>query len=124
MAKKVRRSNVKDGVLLPLGNGFSLVKGDHPNKVDDVDIGPNNKNGLSVNHGEILQQKGNTLRVFSAEPMFGGISPTQLLYGGLAPDKVFAMQEQYKRANRIADDGTKYQDGGKLIEINKLGIQY
>lgn len=114
MAKRVRRSNVKDGVLLPLGNGFSLVKGDHPNKVDDVDIGPNNKNGLSVNHGEILQQKGNTLRVFSAEPMLGGISPTQLLYGGMAPDKVFAMQEQYKRANRIADDGTKYQDGGKI----------
>ena len=114
MAKRVRRSNVKDGVLLPLGNGFSLVKGDHPNKVDDVDIGPNNKNGLSVNHGEILQQKGNTLRVFSAEPMLGGISPVQLLYGGMAPDKVFAMQEQYKRTNRIADDGTKYQGGGKI----------
>lgn len=114
MAKRVRRSNVKDGVLLPLGNGFSLVKGDNPNKTDDVDIGPNNKNGLSVNHGEILQQQGNTLRVFSAEPMFGGVSPVQLLYGSMAPDKVFAIQEQYKRANRIADDGTKYKDGGKI----------
>ena len=126
MVKRVRRSNVKDGVLLPLGNGFSLVKGDHPNKTDDVDIGPNNKNGLSVNHGEILQQQGNTLRVFSAEPMLGGVSPVQLLYGGMAPDKVFAMQEQYKQANRIADDGTKYQKGGKkqtpLKEIDWSGI--
>lgn len=126
MVKKVRRSNVKDGVLLPLGNGFSLVKGDHPNKTDDVDIGPNNKNGLSVNHGEILQQKGNTLRVFSAEPMLGGVSPVQLLYGGMAPDKVFTIQEQYKQANRIADDGTKYQKGGKketpLKEIDWSGI--
>ena len=115
MVKKVRRSNVKDGVLLPLGNGFSLVKGDHPNKVDDVDIGPNNKNGLSVNHGEILQQKGNTLRVFSAEPMLGGISPAQLLYGGMAPDKVFAMQEQYKRTNRIADE---QKDIERLLDDN------
>ena len=119
MTKRVRRSNVKDGVLLPLGNGFSLVKGNHPNKVDDVDIGPNNKNGLSVNHGEILQQNGNELRVFSAEPMLGGVSPVQLLYGGMAPDKVFAMQEQYKQANRIADDGSKYKDGGKKANPRK-----
>lgn len=117
MAKKIRRSNVKDGVLLPLGNGFSLVKGDHPNKVDDVDIGPNNKNGLSVNNGEILQQKGNTLRVFSAEPMLGGISPVQLLYGGMAPDKVFAMQEQYKNIHKINDDGSKYVMGGDKENI-------
>jgi len=111
MAKRVRRSNVKDGVLLPLGNGFSLVKGDNPNKTDDVDIGPNNKNGLSVNHGEILQQQGNTLRVFSAEPMLGGVSPVQLLYGGMAPDKVFAMQEAFKDIHGINDDGSRAQFG-------------
>lgn len=117
MVKRVRRSNVKDGVLLPLGNGFSLVKGDNPNKVDDVDIGPNNKNGLSVNHGEILQQQGNTLRVFSAEPMLGGVSPVQLLYGGMTPDKVFAMQERYKYIHGINDDGSKKkaEDGGEYI---------
>lgn len=117
MTKRVRRSNVKDGVLLPLGNGFSFVKGDNPNKVDDVDIGPNNKNGLSVNHGEILQQQGNTLRVFSAEPMLGGVSPVQLLYGGMAPDKVFAMQERYKYIHGINDDGSKKkaEDGGEYI---------
>ena len=111
MAKRVRRSNVKDGVLLPLGNGFSLVKGDNPNKTDDVDIGPNNKNGLSVNHGEILQQRGNNLRVFSAEPMLGGVSPVQLLYGGMAPDKVFAMQEAFKDIHGINDDGSRAQFG-------------
>lgn len=120
MAKRVRRSNVKDGVLLPLGNGFSLVKGDHPNKVDDVDIGPNNKNGLSVNHGEILQQKGNILRVFSTEPMLGGASPVQLLYGGMAPDIVFAMQERYKDIHGINDDGSRQnaQFGGDNIPMH------
>lgn len=119
MAKRVRRSNVKDGVLLPLGNGFSLVKGDNPNKTDDVDIGPNNKNGLSVNHGEILQQQGNTLRVFSAEPMLGGVSPVQLLYGGMTPDKVFAMQEAFKDIHGINDDGSKAQFGTEKVVRNK-----
>lgn len=112
MAKIFRRSNVKDGVLLPLGNGFSLVKGDHPNKVDDVDIGPNNKYGLSVNHGEILQNTGNSIRVFSAEKMLGGLSPAQLLYRGANPNIVFAAQEAYKKTHRLNDDGTHYKEGG------------
>lgn len=112
MAKKVRRSNVSKGTLVPLGNGFSLAIGEHPNKVDDIDIGPNNKNGLSVNHGEILQDTGKSIRVFSAEPMLGGVSPTQLLYGGMNPNAVFNVQEQYKQANRIADDGSHYRKGG------------
>lgn len=112
MTKKVRRTNVKDGILAPLGNGFALAIGKNPNKTDDIDIGPNNKNGLSVNHGEILQNTGNTLRVFSAEPMFNGISPAQLLYGGMNPNAVFALQEQYKQTHRIADDGSHYEVGG------------
>ena len=112
MAKKVRRSNVTNGVLVPLGNDFSLAIGKHPEKTDDIDIGPNNKSGLSVNHGEILQKTKNGIRVFSAEPMLGGISPAQLLYGGMNPNAVFAAQEQYKDTNRIADDGSHYRKGG------------
>ena len=122
MTKRVRRPNVKDGILLPLGNGFSLVKGDHPNKVDDVDIGPNNKNGLSVNHGEILQQQGNTLRVFSAEPMLGGVSPVQLLYGGMPPDIAFAIQEQYKDIHGINDDGSKQNAQFGILKKIKQSI--
>lgn len=113
MSKKVRRPNVAKGTLVPLGNGFSLAIGTHPEKTDDIDIGPNNKNGLSVNHGEILQSKGDGVRVFSAEPILGGISPAQLLYGGANPNAVFTAQEQYKRANRIADDGSHYKKGGQ-----------
>ncbi len=93
MTKQVRRPNVAKGVLVPLGNGFSLAIGKHPEKTDDIDIGPNNKNGLSVNHGEILQNTGDSVRVFSAEPILGGQSPAQLLYGGANPNAVFLAHE-------------------------------
>ena len=106
-------ANVSKGVLFPLGNGFSLAIGKHPNKVDDIDIGPNNKNGLSVNHGEILQNTGRNIRVFSAEPILRGASPSQLVYGGANPNAVFAAQEAYKKANRLRDDGSHYKKGGK-----------
>ena len=124
MTKRTRRPNVSKGTLVPLGNGFSLAIGKHPEKTDDIDIGPNNKNGLSVNHGEILQKKGDSVRIFSAEPILGGVSPSQLLYGGMAPDKVFAMQEQYKKANRIADDGSCYKTGGQTKTPVKKGIDW
>lgn len=125
MAKKIRRPNVSKGTLVPLGNNFSLAIGKHPNKVDDIDIGSNNKNGLSVNHGEILQDTGKSIRVFSAEPMLGGVSPTQLLYGGMNPNAVFNAQEQYKQANRIADDGSHYRKGGfHRDERAKSGDRY
>lgn len=112
MTKKVRRSNVKNGIIAPLGNGFSLAIGKYPEKEDNIHIGPNNKNGVSVDDGEILQNTGDTLRVFSAQPMFNGVSPTQLLYGGMNPNAVFNLQEQYKRQHRINDDGTRYVYGG------------
>lgn len=105
-------SQVYKGTLVPLGNGFSLAIGKHPNKVDDIDIGPNNKYGLSVNHGEILQNTGNSIRIFSAEKMLGGLSPAQLLYRGANPNMVFAAQEAYKKTHRLNDDGTHYKKGG------------
>ena len=112
MTKKVRRSNVKNGIIAPLGNGFSLAIGKYPEKEDNIHIGPNNKNGVSVDDGEILQNTGDTLRVFSAQPMFNGVSPTQLLYGGMNPNAVFNLQEQYKRQHRLNDDGSHYLNGG------------
>lgn len=115
MTKRVRRPNVTKGTLVPLGNGFSLAVGKHPEKTDDIDIGPNNKNGLSVNHGEILQNTGNSVRVFSAEPILGGKSPAQLLYGGANPNAVFAAQEHWKDVHKMNDDGTRQAKYGKRI---------
>lgn len=112
MTKKVRRPNVNKGNLIPLGNGFSLAVGKNPNKIDDIDIGPNNENGLSVNHGEILQQTKDGVKVYSAEPILDGQSPASLLLKGFAPNKVFNAQEQYKKDNRIKNDGSTYAKGG------------
>lgn len=103
MKKRILR--VRDGNLIPMGNNFAYVLGDHPNKTDDVDIGPNNKNGLSVNHGEIMQFNRNGVRVFSAEPILGGISPSQLVQAGINPNTIFAAQERYKDIHHLRDDG-------------------
>ena len=121
MKKRVKQLTVKDGNLIPLGNNFAYVLGDHPNKVDDVDIGPNTRNGLSVNHGEIMQFNGNGIRVFSAEPILGGISPSKLVQAGMNPNTVFAAQERYKDIHHLRDDGSHAKSGGIYIKPSKRG---
>ena len=116
MKKRVLR--VKDGNLIPMGNNFAYVLGDHPDKVDDVDIGPNNKNGLSVNHGEIMQFNRNGVRVFSAEPILGGVSPSQLVQAGVNPNRVFDAQEKYKDAHNLKDDGNHAKLGDWITKYN------
>lgn len=121
MKRRTKHLSVKDGTLIPMGNNFAYVLGDHPSKVDDVDIGPNNRNGLSVNHGEIMQFGGNGVRVFSAEPILNGISPSELVQSGMNPNIVFAAQERYKNINRLKDNGDSYKSGGIHIAPSKRG---
>lgn len=116
MKKRVLR--VRDGNLIPMGNNFAYVLGDHPNKTDDVDIGPNNKNGISVNHGEIMQFNRNGVRVFSAEPILGGVSPSQLVQAGMNPNTVFTAQEKYKDINHLRDDGRHAKLGDWITKYN------
>lgn len=70
-------------------------------------------NNLEVEGGEVGEKKGGTLRIFSAVPFLSGMSPAQLVMGGANPNKVFKAQEDFKDNNRIKDDGTHYQVGGK-----------
>lgn len=121
MKKRIKQLTVKDGNLIPLGNNFAYVLGDHPNKVDDVDIGPNTRNGLSVNHGEVMQFDNNGIRVFSAEPILGGVSPSKLVQAGINPNAVFAAQERYKDIHRLKDNGDSYKSGGIHIAPSKRG---
>lgn len=134
MAKRVvkgRAFNVAPGIV--------YFKGKNPNKTDDIDIGPNNSKGLSVNNGEfgegfIASANGkkvtpisNNVRILSNEPMFNGKSPAQLFHRGMPFDTLFTMQEQYKDINRINDDGSHYKKGGKrntpVKEINRTSAQ-
>lgn len=121
MKQRTKRTTVRNGSLIPLGNNFAYVLGNHPNKVDDVDIGPNNKNGLSVNNGEIMQFQRNGVRVFSAEPILNGISPSRLVQAGMNPNTVFAAQERYKDINHLKDNGDTYKSGGIHIAPSKRG---
>lgn len=115
---------VVKGKAFNIAPGMVLFKGKNPNKTDDIDVGPNNpKEGISVDNNEIgrgfvasadgksVTPIGNTIQIFSNQPMLEGVSPTQLLYGGMAPDKVFAIQEAFKNVHGINDDGSKAQFG-------------
>lgn len=80
-------------------------------------------NNLEVEGGEVGEKKGNTLRIFSGVPFLGGMSPAQLVMGGVNPNTVFKAQEAFKDRNRIKDDGTRYQNGGEKIYTPSKFIQ-
>lgn len=98
---------VRGGVALPLHKtNYYLVRG-RKHEQGGIDIGKNPRTGLEVEDGEVVHVSDKELRVFSAEPILDGVSPSQLVVRGVNPDKVFAAQERFKQINGIKDDGTK-----------------
>lgn len=98
---------IRGGVALPLDKtNYYLVRG-RKHEQGGIDIGKNPRTGLEVEDGEVVHVGDKELRVFSAEPILGGVSPSQLVVRGVNPDKVFAAQEKFKQVNGIKDDGTK-----------------
>lgn len=98
----------RGGSAIPLGNNIYWMKG-RTHAKGGIDIGKD----LEVENNEVMQMLPNETRVFSSIPFLGGNSPAQLVASGFNPDIVFNAQEQYKKVNRIKDDGTKYKKGGK-----------
>ena len=110
---------VAGGIAQPLGNNFFYMNG-RKHSQGGIDIGPSDKTGIEVEGGEVVETNGNELKVYSAQPIFNGASPAQLVMGGANPNKVFKAQEDFKDRNRINDDGSKYQNGGiKKNNYNK-----
>lgn len=110
---------VAGGIAQPLGNNFFYMNG-RKHSQGGIDIGPNDKTGIEVEDGEVVETNGNELKVYSAQPIINGASPAQLVMGGANPNKVFKAQEDFKDKNRINDDGSKYQNGGiKKNNYNK-----
>lgn len=110
---------VAGGIAQPLGNNFFYMNG-RKHSQGGIDIGPNDKTGIEVEGGEVVETNGNELKVYSAQPILNGASPAQLVMGGANPNKVFKAQEDFKDKNRINDDGSKYQNGGiKKNNYNK-----
>lgn len=105
----VRAPNViRGGKAIPMGNNLYWMSGrQHDN--GGIDIGKD----LEVENNEVMQMLPTETRVFSSLPMFNGASPAELVANGNNPDLVFNAQEQWKKVNRIKDDGTSYRPGGK-----------
>jgi hypothetical protein len=106
---------VAGGIAQPLGNNFFYMNG-RKHSQGGIDIGPNDKTGIEVEDGEVVETNGNELKVYSAQPIINGVSPAKLVMGGANPNKVFKSQEDFKDRNRINDDGTKYKEGGKIYQ--------
>lgn len=101
---------VAGGVAQPLGNNFFYMNG-RKHSQGGIDIGPNDKTGIEVEDGEVVETNGNELKVYSAQPIINGVSPAKLVMGGANPNKVFKAQEDFKDRNGINDDGTKAKYG-------------
>lgn len=116
------------GIAIPIANNMWYI---HGRKHEDggVTMGPNNKNGVEVEGGEVVEMidsnhpsvgrqfaaggQSQTMRVFSSVPLLRGASPAGLVLQGYNPDAVFKAQEEFKDRNRINDDGTTYEMGGE-----------
>lgn len=101
---------VAGGIAQPLGNNFFYMNG-RKHSQGGIDIGPNDKTGIEVEDGEVVETNGNELKVYSAQPIINGVSPAKLVMGGANPNKVFKAQEDFKDRNEINDDGTKAKYG-------------
>ena len=109
MANKIKPNIVAGGSAIDLGNGLFYMRG-RTHKQGGIDIGKNPETGIEVENGEIYDvYKG---RVFSAQPIFNGISPANALLMGGNPNSIFNAQELWKQEHRVNDDGTKFKTGG------------
>lgn len=109
---------VRGGNAIPLGNNFYYIKG-RKHSAGGVDIGADPKTGLEVEGEEVMKVTPKEVRVYSSVPFLQGNSPAKLVMGGANPDAVFNAQEEFKDRNRINDDGTKYENGGKIYDASK-----
>lgn len=99
-----------------IGNNIYLLRGgshEDINETGQTGIGINvGGNEIEAEGGEVAQRKGNSLRIYSAQPILGGISPAEAIMRGYNKDKVFNAQQRFKKNNGIKDDGSKQRNGG------------
>ena len=98
-----------------IGNNTYLLRGgshEDINETGQTGIGINvGGNEIEAEGGEVAQRKGNSLRIYSAQPILGGMSPAQAIMRGYNKDKVFNAQQRFKKNNGIKDDGNKAEWG-------------
>lgn len=117
------------GNATKIGNDTYLLRGgshEQTNETGQTGIGINvGGNEIEAEGGEVAQKKNGALRIFSAQPILGEISPAQAVMRGASKDKVFNAQQQFKRRNHLSDGGGKAKHGTevpyKRIHINEDG---
>jgi len=111
---------IDGGVAMPLGhNHLSLLRGATHEQVHNGKTGIGIKVGnkeIEAENNEVMQKTPTNVKIFSAQPIFNGISPADAVINGANPSQVFAMQELYKQMYGINDDGTKKRNGGEVLE--------
>jgi len=101
--RKLRNAGVitDGGYAIPIDNNTYLLRGSLHSQVNEsgkTGIGINTgKDEIEAEGGEVIQRKGNNLRIFSAHPMFANVSPAEAVMSGANKDDVFKAQEQVKR---------------------------
>ena len=102
--RKLRNAGARiidGGYAIPIDYDTSLLRGSLHSQINEsgntgIGINVGNKE-IEAENGEVVQKKGNELRVFSAQPMFDGISPAEAVLDGVNKDAVFKAQEAIKR---------------------------
>lgn len=105
--RKLKNSAVitDGGYAIPLNSTTSLLQGSSHNQINEagntgIGIKVGNKE-VEAEGGEVIQRKGNELRVFSAQPMLNGESPAEKVIEGKNKDKVFKQQESMKKKYKL-----------------------
>ena len=79
------------GNATKIGNDTFLLRGgshEQINETGQTGIGINvGGNEIEAEGGEVAQKKNGALRIFSAQPILGGISPAQAVMSGASKDK-------------------------------------
>jgi hypothetical protein len=104
------------GDATKIGNNTYLLRGgshEDVNETGQTGIGINvGGNEVEAEGGEVAQKKNGALRIFSAQPILGGVSPAQAVISGASKDKVFNAQQRFKSRHHLSDDGETYKNGG------------
>lgn len=119
IARRLESPYITDGgVAIPLGNGLSLLRGathEDTNETGQTGIGINTGRGeIEAENGEVIQNTGRELRIFSDQPMFAGISPADAVQAGYNPSQVFNAQERIKSKLGIKNPTKKAPWGDKI----------
>lgn len=89
------------GYAIPIDYSTYLLQGGSHNQVNET-----GQTGIGINAGgkeieaeggEVIQRKGNELRVFSNQPILNGVSPSEAVLEGANKNEVFKAQEAIKR---------------------------